>query len=156
MTLLELLLALPILAPIPGFPGYWASSHGHVFSMKLNRPGGSPRMQWLTEDPHPRKGHLRVLVRDANRKRCKIGVHRLICLAFHGVPPEGAETLDALHGNGDNHDNRPANLRWGTNQENIEDREEHKAMRESWEGGWRYEHWVGIDRDYVVDEEFGF
>ncbi len=44
-------------------------------------------------------------------------VSRLVCIAFHGLPPfEGAE---AMHANEDSLVNRPDNLGWGTRKENA-------------------------------------
>lgn len=44
-------------------------------------------------------------------------VHRLVCEAFHGPSPEGKSVV--LHDNEDALDNRPSNLRWGTQEENL-------------------------------------
>ena len=44
-------------------------------------------------------------------------VHRLICEAFHGPPSSEAPIV--LHLNEDSLDNRPENLRWGTQKENL-------------------------------------
>lgn len=44
-------------------------------------------------------------------------VHRLICEAFHGAP--GVSETVVLHLNEDALDNRPENLRWGTQKENL-------------------------------------
>ena len=44
--------------------------------------------------------------------------HSLVAEAFHGPCPEGSEVL---HINGDLHDNRPENLRYGTHAENMHD-----------------------------------
>ena len=44
-------------------------------------------------------------------------VHRLICEAFHGPPPPGMSIV--IHKNENALDNRPDNLRWGTQKENL-------------------------------------
>ena len=44
-------------------------------------------------------------------------VHRLVCEAFHGPAPDGMTVV--LHLNEDALDNRPENLRWGTQKENL-------------------------------------
>lgn len=65
-----------------------------------------------------RGGYLHVGLRLAGRK-ITFKVHYLVCVAFNGVRPSGAECV--RHLNGDRHDNRPANLRWGTLRENSQD-----------------------------------
>lgn len=49
-------------------------------------------------------------------------VHRLVALAFYGVPEPGAQVR---HLNGNRADNRPSNLKWGTSAENAADRLRH-------------------------------
>ena len=44
-------------------------------------------------------------------------VHRLVCRAFHGDPPEGKNVVLHLDENALN--NKPENLRWGTQKENL-------------------------------------
>jgi hypothetical protein len=44
-------------------------------------------------------------------------VHRLVCEAFHGPAPFDRAVV--LHINEDAHDNRPENLKWGTQKENL-------------------------------------
>jgi hypothetical protein len=49
--------------------------------------------------------------------------HKLIALAFHGVPPSDAH--EVRHLNGNPLDNRPENLAWGTVAENCSDTVRH-------------------------------
>lgn len=59
-------------------------------------------------------------------KRKHYHLHRLVCEAFNG-PPNG---LLALHKDGNQRNNSASNLYWGTQAQNIEDRERHgKTMR---------------------------
>jgi HNH endonuclease len=44
-------------------------------------------------------------------------VARLVCEAFHGFPPEGKTYC--LHIDEDSRNNRPENLKWGTQKENL-------------------------------------
>jgi hypothetical protein len=50
-----------------------------------------------------------------SRPRALRDVHVLVCQAFHGPRPAGAE---ALHINNNRSDNRACNLRWGSHREN--------------------------------------
>ena len=43
-------------------------------------------------------------------------IHRIICCAFHGLPPEDKPEVD--HINRIRHDNRPENLHWASSKEN--------------------------------------
>lgn len=56
-------------------------------------------------------------------KKVTSTVHRLICMAFHGMPPLKSSQVRHLDGSKDN--NCPYNLRWGTQYENWEDRKAH-------------------------------
>jgi len=44
-------------------------------------------------------------------------IHRLICEAFHGPPPDDKPIV--IHINENALDNRPCNLKWGTQKENL-------------------------------------
>lgn len=112
--------------PIPGYDGYEASSLGRVRSLDRMVKGGHG---------HPRKakgrvrvatpgfrGYLDVIIRvDGVRKNR--GVHQFVALAFHGIPPEWAEMV--CHRDGNNRNNTPGNLYWGTRLDNEEDRRRH-------------------------------
>lgn len=52
----------------------------------------------------------------------QIGVHRIVCSAFHGPAPYG---FHAAHINGVPSDNRPDNLRWSSAKENERDKVRH-------------------------------
>lgn len=43
-------------------------------------------------------------------------VARLVCEAFNGMPPDGAV---CMHLDEDSRNNKPENLRWGTQKENL-------------------------------------
>ena len=59
-----------------------------------------------------RHKHYGVLYRGKNYK-----IHRLICEAFHGSPPKGKNVV--LHMDENVLNNRPENLKWGTQKENL-------------------------------------
>jgi hypothetical protein len=74
------------------------------------------RNMCLTPDTY---GHLVVTLGQGGRQQTH-KVHRLVLVAFAGLPrPE----QEALHGPGGRQDNRwPENLRWGTHVANMEDK----------------------------------
>jgi hypothetical protein len=102
--------------PVPGFPGYEASSIGRVRSLRntVGRPRAEPVILKLR--PHS-GGYLNVGM--GNRT---FYVHRVVLMAFTGACPAG---LDACHWNGDRKDNRVTNLRWATRRENLADKDRH-------------------------------
>lgn len=69
-----------------------------------------------------RDGYLRVNVLTSGGNRRQVGVHALVCEAFHGPRPDG---MQAAHGNGIVTDNRACNLRWATQAENEADKFTH-------------------------------
>lgn len=56
-------------------------------------------------------------------RRKKVVVHRLVCLAFHGEPPEGKNCV--AHGDGNRTNNRADNLRWASHSDNAQDTKAH-------------------------------
>ena len=48
----------------------------------------------------------------------KCGVHRIVCMAFHGMPKN--EKLEVAHLDGNAHNNTPENLIWATASENTQ------------------------------------
>lgn len=110
---------------IPGYSGYQASSLGRVRS--IDRAGWRApstrvpegffvklRGRILKLAPR-RSGHLMVM---AGRHE-NLDVHVAVALAFHGERPfPGAETR---HLDGDEKNNIPGNLKWGTKSENMRD-----------------------------------
>ncbi len=82
---------------------------GCVYSPKSNvptKPLGSKT----------RKGYLRTCI---NATGCQhyIMLHRVVCIAFHGMPL--LPNLQVNHRNGKKDDNRPINLEWSTHKENM-------------------------------------
>jgi hypothetical protein len=68
--------------------------------------GGQPTQgQWDGKRfIYPRRGHK------------TLKVHRLVCEAFNGPPEDGQV---CMHLNEDSSDNRPENLAWGSQMENL-------------------------------------
>lgn len=104
--------------PIPGFPNYEASSLGRVrmlthYEKTRNRWGEMTRRRngrILATGPSFNKQYLACCILDRPR-----AVHRMVALAFHGVPEDG---LEVNHINGIKTDNRPKNLEWVSHSEN--------------------------------------
>lgn len=101
---------------IPGMDGYLAGSDGQIYSTKQGK------LKRLTSHPTIDNGYLHVGLY-LNDQRKTINVHRLVALAWHGERP--SEHHQIRHLNGNQLDNRPANLLYGTKEENYMDRELH-------------------------------
>lgn len=115
-----------VLKPIPVSPNddYMAGSDGQIYSRtKYKGFGRKELVDW-----YPLKGHMtpkgyRTISMSHENVKVTKSVHRLVCMAFHGMPP--TDTMEVRHLNGDPTDNRPANLRWGTAGENWQDKRMH-------------------------------
>lgn len=101
-------------APVDGFPGYFVTNDGRVFSTR----GGSPR-KLSTGGPRLRYPSVCLVTADGDRRRLR--VHRLVAKAFLPTPP--ARHNFVLHAD-DQPDNCAAhNLRWGDAKMNAADRD---------------------------------
>ena len=114
------------LKPIPVSPNsdYAAGSDGKVYSQtRYAGFGRKERADWYSLVGHiSNRGYSTVSLCHNNQKVTK-AVHRLVCMAFHGMPPSAAHQVRHLNGN--RTDNRPCNLAWGTQKENWTDRKAH-------------------------------
>ena len=100
------------IVPAVGWPGYYVSDAGDVYS---RREGGGLKKLRPTADE---KGYLRVSLRRRGKYHRRY-VHTLVLEAFHGPRPPGCQ---CLHGPDRNPANcRAENLRWGTPAENVAD-----------------------------------
>lgn len=92
---------------IPDFQGYQASSLGNI----RNKKGKvlKPRVHYARGG----KEYWRI---DLGRKNRTLYVHRLVCLAFRGQPPE--EGMEAGHKDDDGNNNLEDNLLWLTKSQN--------------------------------------
>jgi HNH endonuclease/NUMOD4 motif len=102
--------------PCPSYPSHEASSFGRIRSIPFERPmphggtrtyGGKATFgAWSERD----KRFITVL-----GSRC-FKVARMVCDAFHG-PAEPGQVC--MHLDEDSRNNRPDNLQWGTQKENL-------------------------------------
>lgn len=115
-----------VLKPIPISPNpdYRAGSDGHIYSRTRYKGFGRKEYaDWYPLVGHKTaKGYQIVSMCHENQKVTKT-IHRLVCMAFHGMPNPTSLQVRHLDGNPEN--NCPANLRWGTQEENWQDRKAH-------------------------------
>lgn len=109
--------------PVPSYPGLLASSEGRLLLPPRHAP--LPNGGYRLTTPAPVEGVVtRATKAAAHTYRAiyakffgNIKVHRAVCEAFHGPAPfEGAVVI---HLDEDAHNNRPDNLKWGTQKENL-------------------------------------
>ena len=111
-----------IIKPIPLISGALANDQGQIKlpEGEAQMPNGGVReykTKWIfgvkrRASKTARHEYYATMYRGRNYK-----IHRLICEAFHGPAPKGKPIV--LHLNEDALDNRPENLRWGTQKENL-------------------------------------
>lgn len=104
--------------PINDWP-YEVSDAGNV---RRARSGKRTRIGRPVK-PQKHKGGYRRVVLWHNDERRYFYVHRLVAEAFLGPPPFAGAVC--RHLNGHPLDNRPSNLCWGTQKDNIADRAAH-------------------------------
>jgi hypothetical protein len=95
---------------ITGHPGYEASDRGRVRSVARTLTDGRTAAGVVLTAAPDKDGYARVKL-----GRQLVPVHVCVLLAFHGRP-------EGRHLNGDQHDNRPGNLAWGSHLDNERDK----------------------------------
>lgn len=105
---------------IPGFPGYFVSRDGEVYSRYIR---GSHNLgnEWRKLKPKLRPSYYNVTLYH-NGKNKKVYVHRLVAMVYL---PNPKNLPVVMHLNNNKEDNRVENLKWGTQRENVE-----QAVRE--------------------------
>jgi hypothetical protein len=124
-----------VLLPIPGMPNddYAAGSDGKIYTCKKYGTKDG-LVDWRPLVPQVKdKGYENVTICHHNHKITRT-VHRLVCLAFHGVPESAP--LEVRHLDGVPSNNKPDNLKWGTRSENWQDRYIH-GTASAGEKHWR-------------------
>jgi len=109
---------LPDERPVPGFPGYTATSDGRVFSTRPWRGSTERRLLRGGVGAH---GYRSIVLCDGRHRRSR-EVHAIIAETFHGPRPPG---MDVRHLDGDKANNAASNLRYGTRGENLRDAVRH-------------------------------
>lgn len=105
---------------IPSAPNYQASDTGLVRRSAAGRSNAIKLGKLMSAKVY--KGYrLVTVVKDDGP--ITIGVHRLVCEAFHGVAPSTDHVTAHWDGTRDN--NKSSNLRWATHVENSADMERH-------------------------------
>lgn len=114
--------------PIPGFPGYRAGADGTIWSClkKRGRLRATPTGEWkCLKQIASAFGYLRVsMCHEGHRHLCL--VHRMVLLAFVGLPPAGTESC---HFDGNPANNTLDNLRWDTKAKNGADTSLHGKLK---------------------------
>jgi len=116
------------LRPIPISPNedYAAGSDGKIYSRTKCAGFGRKTkvyVEWYSLAGHrTKKGYLSISMCHNSKKKTH-SVHRLVCMAFHGMPDP--PTLQVRHLDGNPENCAPENLRWGTQEENWQDRRAH-------------------------------
>ena len=110
--------------PVSPSDNYRAGSDGKIYSKtKYKGFGRKESVDWYALSGRRNgKGYLTVSLCHEGKRVTK-SVHRLICMAFHGMPDPSSLQVRHLDGNPDN--NTPSNLKWGTQFENWQDRKAH-------------------------------
>lgn len=109
---------------IPTLNGhYYASNLGRIYSVARRYPFTLRNGEIIYRQSPGRilnqftekAGYKRVQICGVKGK-AKEKVHRLVCMAFHGLPNG---KMDVNHKNKDKTDNRPENLEWISHRENV-------------------------------------
>lgn len=122
---------------LPGYPMYRVSSEGAVWTRKYGR-----RLS-----PSVRRTGYKVFTPSVGRRQVNLPVHQAVCLAFHGPRPDGAVVR---HLNGDQLDNRAANLAWGSPSENAQDKRRHGTDRNAAKTHCKNGHPFDVENTYVI------
>jgi hypothetical protein len=109
--------------PVPSLPGVMASDEGRILLPPRHAPlpNGGVRLYL----PKPTLGAVARSAPDAKHvyrniyssKMGNIKIHQAVCEAFHGPKPYDGAVV--IHKDEDGLNNRPNNLRWGTQKENL-------------------------------------
>lgn len=113
--------------PVRGYESlYSVSSSGRIRSFdRVVRTGtraGYRKIPGRILNASNNQGYRRVSLYNGSGGVAWMGVHVLVCEAFHGSRPQG---LQVSHLNGTRNDNRACNLKWSTPKENNSHKDAH-------------------------------
>ena len=101
---------------LPDFPNHEIHRDGRVFRVRGKGVGE------VHSHRGNRLGHLKIQLMH-EKVRYTFWLHRLVCLAFHGEPPEyNGEPAHVRHLDGDPTNNHADNLKYGSRSENERDK----------------------------------
>ena len=108
---------------IEAFPDYAVSNRGLI---KRIRPDPKGRIRrGFRQGTVTSRGYRQITLWRDGVQSCAM-VHRLVCIAFHGMPPTPEH--HAAHNDGDSLNNLSSNLRWATAVENEYDKQAHGTV----------------------------
>lgn len=108
--------------PILGYSTYYAGEDGNIYSSyRLSKTDIGLRR--LKPGIQSTSRYYIVCLVDDDGKRKTQRVHRLICSSFHGLPYRSS--LVCSHKDGNWKNNKPSNLKWETQKENLARRKKH-------------------------------
>ena len=87
---------------------YWISNLGNVYNAETN--------SYFNQTIYPDR-YVNITLYTQDNKKINALVHRLVCMAFHGIPTSDKYQVD--HINGDKSCNFEGNTEWVTPQENT-------------------------------------
>lgn len=109
--------------PVPSKPGILASSEGRILLPPKCAPlpnGGYrqyPCTPTIGAQKRSKKGAAHVYLGIWHKDFGNLKVHQLVCEAFHGPKPFAEAVV--IHRDESGLNNRPDNLKWGTQKENL-------------------------------------
>lgn len=107
---------------IPGYPDYEVSDKGRIRSYKgVNQNSPRRKKPKIMKQRIPEDGYPRVTLQNKEGRKVVRQVHLLVARAFLG-PAKGRKVL---HRDGRRHHIEASNLRYGTHQENMDDKYAH-------------------------------
>jgi HNH endonuclease/NUMOD4 motif len=138
---------------IEGWPCYQVSNQGRVRSLDkvIIQSNGVQRFsKGVVLNPWKESGYFRVDLSNDNEKQ-PFFVHTLVCTVFHGPCPEG---LECRHLDGNEWNNLPDNLMWGTRKQNAEDAVRHRISNPIKRANFQNGNHAKANREKAADPEF--